>query len=180
MKLLDMTTCSVADGKGFRLVIWCSGCEHHCEGCHNAQSWDCSKGEKITQDTIDTILEQLELPYIYGITFSGGDPLHPENLFDVYQLCDIIKTNYPDKTIWLYTGYDFEDIWIPRGSVIPQNCNPTRDLRNGILKYINVLVDGQYIQEQRDIALAFRGSSNQRLIDVQKTLYYNSIVLFEE
>jgi anaerobic ribonucleoside-triphosphate reductase activating protein len=180
MRILDITTCSVADGKGFRLVVWCAGCEHHCEGCHNPESWDCNAGHKLTDKDIDIILDQLELDYIKGITFSGGDPLHPQNAEQVYKLCEVIKRNYPEKTIWVYTGYRFEDIWIPSGYWTTSDVNPTRDFGNMMLKYVDVFVDGQYVHNKRDITLAFRGSSNQRLIDVQKTLQKQKIVLYEE
>lgn len=175
-----MTTCSVADGKGFRLVIWLSGCEHHCNGCHNAQSWDCEKGTQFTLEDAEKIVKQLELPYIYGVTFSGGDPLHANNVEGVYNLCKIIKNEFPDKTIWLYTGYDFEDIYIPPWAFTTQDCDPVRDYRNEILKYIDVLVDGKFIIDKRDVTLAFRGSGNQRIIDIPKTLRKGEVVLFEQ
>ncbi|WP_281740914.1 anaerobic ribonucleoside-triphosphate reductase activating protein [Holdemanella biformis] len=179
MKYLDLTTCSIADGKGFRLVLWCSGCEHHCEACQNEQSWDCNNGYEFTDKTIESIINELSDEYIYGLTLSGGDPMHKNNVLEIFKLCKKVKEQYPNKTIWLYTGYRFEDIWIPKNSVTNANFDLERGLRNDILNHIDVLVDGRYVKELRDIALPFRGSSNQRIIDVQKTLQEQKIVLFE-
>lgn len=179
MKYLDITTCSVTDGKGFRLVLWTSGCEHHCEGCHNPQSWDADAGKDFTEETVKHILDELNHDYICGLTLSGGDPLHKNNISSVYDLCKIVKETYPDKQIWLYTGYKFETICSNLGYVQTNDFTIEKCLRNSILKYIDVVVDGQYVHSQRDITLAFRGSSNQRLIDVQKTLQKNEIVFYE-
>ena len=180
MRIIDITTCSVADGLGFRLVIWCAGCEHHCEGCHNPESWDCNAGHKLTDKDLDTIFDQLEFDYIKGITFSGGDPLHPQNVEQVYRLCRVIKENYPDKTIWIYTGYKFEDIYYEPGCFMTQDCNPARDLRNEVLKYIDVLVDGEFVHDRRNVTIAFRGSDNQRLIDVPKSLKAWKAIIYEQ
>ena len=179
MKYLDLTTCSIADGKGFRLVLWCSGCEHHCKACQNEQSWDCNNGHEFTDKTIDRIIDELSDEYIYGLTLSGGDPMHTNNVVEIFELCKKVKEQYPNKTIWLYTGYQFEDIWIPNSkdiTFIPENI---QHCRNMLLEYIDVLVDGRYVKELHDITLPFRGSSNQRIIDVQKTLQEQKIVLFE-
>ena len=180
MRILDMTTCSIADGTGFRLVIWCAGCDHHCEGCHNPESWDYYAGRDLKPDDAEKLLDEIEKPFIKGVTFSGGDPLYDKNVSGVFNLCKSIKEHYPEKTIWLYTGYDFEDIYIPPWAITTQDCNPARDFRNGILKYIDVLVDRKFIKEQRDVSIAFRGSKNQRLIDVKKSLNESKVVLYEQ
>ena len=179
MNYLDITKCSVADGKGIRIVLWVSGCDHHCEGCHNPQSWDFNKGKPFTSETREKILKELENPYVWGVTISGGEPLHFNNITDVYNLCREIKEKYSNKTIWLYTGFTFEQLFIPKGYWTTSDVNIVRDLGNDILNYIDVLVDGQFIEEKRDLTLAFRGSSNQRIIDVKKTLEKNEIVLYE-
>ena len=180
MNYLDITTCSVADGDGFRLVLWTAGCDHHCEGCHNAQSWDENGGREFTDETMAHLLNELDHEYIKGLTISGGDPLFHKNVGTIYKICQKVKERFPNKKIWLYTGFNFESFWIPKGCWITQDYNPVRDLRNGILQYVDVLVDGQYVHQQRDITLAFRGSSNQRLIDVQESLKQNEIVLYEK
>lgn len=180
MRYASIRNLDISNGSNVGVALFVQGCDFHCNECFNSETWDFDGGEEWNNEIKNYFFELLDRPFIKRCSILGGEPLHPNNVIEVYNICKTIKESYPDKTIWLYTGYDFEDIWIPRGSVIPQNCNPTRDLRNGILKYIDVLVDGQYVHQQRDITLAFRGSSNQRLIDVQKTLYYNSIVLFEE
>ena len=180
MRYASIRELDISNGSGVGVSLFVQGCEFHCDGCFNTETWDFDGGEEWTDTIEQELFALINRPFIKRWSVLGGEPLHNNNILTVYNLCKKVKETYPDKQIWLYTGYKFEDIWIPRGSVIPQNCNPTRDLRNGILKYIDVLVDGQYIHQQRDITLAFRGSSNQRLIDVQKTLYYNSIVLFEE
>lgn len=175
-----MTTCSIADGKGFRLVIWLSGCEHHCEGCHNPQSWDCDQGYVLKPEDAEKIAIELEKPYINGVTFSGGDPLHKNNVEGVFNLCKLIKKHYPEKTIWLYTGYTFEEIFHMPGYFGTQDVNPAREYRDAILRYIDVLVDGRFIKDQRDITLAFRGSDNQRIIDVPESLKQWKVVLYEQ
>ena len=180
MRILDVTTCSVADGSGFRLVIWCSGCSHQCVGCHNPESWDWDNGHKLTDEMLDTILDQLELPYIHGVTFSGGDPLYDKNIEQVYRLCKIIKENHPDKTVWLYTGYKFEEIFKTPGYYGTQNVDPVRECRHEILKYIDVLVDGEFVHDRKNTSIAFRGSDNQRIIDVSKSLKQCKAVLYEQ
>lgn len=179
MKYLDITTCSVTDGNGFRLILWCSGCEHHCDGCHNSQSWDIDAGNEFTEQTIEHILDELKHPYIYGLTISGGDPLHPDNIQDVLQLCKKVKRTYPEKNIWVYTGYTLDSFWAKEEQVVTDDFDIWKVCANTLLKYIDVLVDGKYVQELRDITLPFRGSSNQRLIDVQKTLKEQKVVLYE-
>lgn len=179
MRILDMTTCSVADGTGFRLVIWCAGCEHRCDGCHNPESWDYHAGFNFSPKEAEKLLDEIEKPFIKGVTFSGGDPLYDKNVSGVFNLCKSIKEHYPEKTIWLYTGYDFEDIFNTNNVTTNDSASET-ELKSLILKYIDVLVDRKFIKEQRDVSIAFRGSKNQRLIDVQKSLQQGKVVLFEQ
>ena len=164
MNFCQIETCSIANGTGFRVVLWCSGCPHHCKGCHNPETWQKDAGREFTDEDKQKLFELLSYPYIQGITFSGGDPLFRPNLDTVYALMQEIKTKFPDKDIWLYTGYTFEEL--------------QRDVeRKKFLPYIDVLVDGKFILEQRDITIAFRGSHNQRIINVPETLKQNKIVL---
>ncbi len=152
---------SIANGEGIRVVLWVSGCSLHCRGCHNPETWNINSGEFFGEDAKKELFEALDKPYIKGITFSGGHPLENENIDDVYCLCKEIKEKLPTKDIWLYTGYTFENI----------NSHP-------IMQYIDVLVDGKYIDEQRDLTLKFCGSKNQRLINVQKSLKENKVILY--
>ena len=159
--------CSVSNGAGVRTVLWVSGCDIHCRNCQNPQTWDFNSGIPFTDDTMQEILYDLSKPYIKGCTLSGGHPLDPHNAPEVLKIVKRVKMVFPNKDIWIYSGYTWEDII--------QN-----DTLKEILKYTDVLVDGAYIDELRDISLAFRGSSNQRIIDVQKTLYSNEVVLWQE
>jgi anaerobic ribonucleoside-triphosphate reductase activating protein len=152
---------SVANGTGIRVVLWCSGCSLHCKGCHNPETWSPNSGKPFDEVAKKELFDALNKSYIQGITFSGGHPLENENISEVYSLCKEIKERFPTKDIWLYTGYLFEDI----NSYL-------------IMKYIDVLVDGQYIEEQRDITLKWRGSRNQRVIDVKQTFEKQEIVLY--
>ena len=159
--------CSVSNGAGVRTVLWVSGCDIHCRNCQNPQTWDFNSGIPFTDDTMQEILYDLSKPYIKGCTLSGGHPLDPHNAPEVLKIVKRVKMVFPNKDIWIYSGYTWEDII--------QN-----DTLKEILKYTDVLVDGAYIDELRDISLAFRGSSNQRIIDVQKTLDSNEVVLWQE
>lgn len=152
----------IANGLGIRVTLFVSGCTHHCEGCHNPQTWDINSGEEFTDDTLNTIIEALSPDYIRGLTLSGGDPLHPANRSAILSLVMTIKSIYPDKDIWLWTGYLYENM----KSLL-------------IFNYIDVLVDGPFLLDQRDITLKYRGSPNQRVIDIKKSLDSDSIVLYE-
>lgn len=147
MKYLNILDCSIADGEGVRVVLFVSGCSHHCKGCHNPESWDPNNGKEFTEETKQKLFDLLCRDYIDGITFSGGDPLYCNNYSTILNLCLEIKQKFPNKTIWLYTGYTFEEIQ-----------------RLDIIKYIDVLVDGKFEIDKKDITLAFKGSSNQRII----------------
>ena len=161
----DLQTDSIVDGPGLRAVLWTQGCAHHCPGCQNPQTWDFNGGGLVP---IDMVLEAIdELEYQDGITFSGGDPL-----FQV-EACNIIAEHSRKKglNIWVYTGFTFEEI---------MKLAKKKPVYLDFLKKIDVLVDGRYIEKERDLNLLFRGSANQRLIDVPKTLKTGEIVLFDE
>lgn len=159
--------CSVSNGAGVRTVLWVSGCDIHCYNCHNQQTWDFNSGIPFTEETMQEILEDLSKPYIKGLTLSGGHPLDPQNAPKVLEIVKRVKMVFPNKDIWIYSGYVWEDII-------------KDDILKEILKRTDVLVDGAYIDELRDISLDFRGSSNQRIIDVKKTLKKNEVVLWKE
>ena len=153
MRYHNITKDDMLNGDGLRVVLWLAGCSHCCKECHNPVTWDPDGGLLFDDDAKQEIFEQLDKPYISGITFSGGDPLHAANRLDVRKLMKEIKEKYPDKTICLYTGDSWEDI-----------------LHYPVMKYVNVLVDGEFKVELKDTKLLWKGSSNQRVIDVQASL----------
>lgn len=162
MKYLNILDCDIVDGNGIRVSLFVSGCSHHCKGCHNPESWDAFNGKEFTEETVNKLLTLLDRDYVDGITITGGDPLMLGNRYEVTKLCKLLKEKFPNKSIWLYTGYEFEEIEALE-----------------VLQYIDVLVDGPFKLDLRDISLAFKGSSNQRVIDVQKTLKNGNIVLYK-
>ncbi|MGI6608452.1 MAG: anaerobic ribonucleoside-triphosphate reductase activating protein [Erysipelotrichaceae bacterium] len=159
MNYLKIESSSLSNGLGWRVVLWVSGCSHKCFNCHNPETWDSKAGKKFTETEKSLIMELLKPDYIRGLTLSGGDPLFESNRTEILKLVKEIKQVYPKKDIWLYTGYRFEQI---------------KDLE--LLKYIDVLVDGQYVDEKKDITLAFRGSDNQKIIDVVQSIQYNKTI----
>ena len=153
MRFHNITKDDMLNGDGLRVVLWVAGCTHCCKGCQNPITWDVAGGVLFDDDAKAEIFEQLDKSYISGITFSGGDPLHPENRAEVRELAKEIKEKYPDKTLWLYTGFTWEQI-----------------AEYPIMQYLDVVVEGPFILEQRDVKLLWKGSSNQRVVDVKKTL----------
>lgn len=160
MRYHNITKDDMLNGEGLRVVLWVSGCAHACPGCHNRITWDPEGGLSFDEAAKMELFEQLEQDYIAGITFSGGDPLFPGNRNDVEKLMGEIKEKYPNKNIWLYTGYTFEQI---------------KDLK--LLRYVDVLVDGRFVENLKDTQLHWCGSSNQKIIDVQETLKLGRVVL---
>ena len=169
---------SVADGIGVRTVLYVSGCSLHCKGCHNPECWDYSFGKPFTEDTMQELLLDLKEDYIRGVTISGGHPLDGYNLPEVYKIVKRIKMVYPNRDIWLYTGYTWDQILIQEQIYEDHEVNSPSSL--DVVKLCDVIVDGPYMEELRDISLPFRGSSNQHIIDVQKSLNKNEVVLWQE
>lgn len=153
MRYHNITKDDMLNGDGLRVVLWVAGCSHCCKGCQNPMTWDPNGGILFDDAAKQEIFEQLDKPYISGITFSGGDPLHVANREDVEKLMAQIKEKYPNKTIWLYTGDSWQNI-----------------AHYSLMKYVDVLVDGEFKQDLKDVTLLWKGSSNQRVIDVQATL----------
>lgn len=152
----------IANGPGVRVSLFVSGCPHRCKGCFNEETWDYEAGELFTGGTWHKILQLCSRRFIAGLSLLGGEPLDPKNTLDVAILAASFKKKFPNKTLWCYTGYRWEDV---------------RELY--IMKYIDVLVDGPFIEAQKDLNLRFRGSANQRIIDVQESLKRKEIVLWE-
>ncbi len=150
----------IANGTGVRVSLFVSGCRHHCKGCFNAPTWDFDYGEPFTRETQDKILKLLEPSYIEGFSLLGGEPFEPENQPVLAQLLETIKAVYPQKTVWCYSGYLFDQDMVPGGKVY----TPFTDR---MLSCIDVLVDGEFILEQKDISLQFRGSKNQRILHLE-------------
>ncbi len=153
MRYHNITKDDMLNGDGLRVVLWVAGCSHCCKECQNPLTWDPNGGLPFDAAAKQEIFEQLDKPYISGITFSGGDPLHSANRLEVRNLMAEIKQKYPDKTIWLYTGDSWESIF-----------------HYAVMQYIDVLIDGEFQIEKKDNKLLWKGSSNQRVIDVQKSL----------
>ena len=162
---------SIADGCGIRVVLWVSGCTLRCKGCQNPESWDFNSGMPFNYEAKEYLLELLDRPYIKGLTISGGHAVEQENGNNsiVLKLVKEIKERLPDKDIWLYTGLilSIDDFRKPFGDLTA---------KNELFKLCDVIVDGEYIEDQRDITLPFRGSRNQRIIDVKKTIEQDKII----
>lgn len=169
------------NGDGLRVTLFVSGCHHHCDECQNPQTWDCKSGIEFDVDASQEIFEQLNQDYIDGITFSGGDPLDINNAITVSELVEVIKKVYQTKTIWLYTGYTWEDIKTLMSTHYIAPCKDS-EWTNAIGKIINnidILVDGRYEKDLADVNYPWAGSTNQKVIDVQKSLTANQVVLWE-
>lgn len=158
----NITTDDMLNGDGLRTVLWVAGCEHKCEGCHNPVTWDIDGGVEFDKAAHEELFEKLSRDYISGVTFSGGDPLHPKNRDEITALARECRERFPEKTVWLYTGYTFEEI---------------KELE--VVRYCDVIVDGKFEIDKRDEKLHWKGSSNQRVIDVRETMRLKKIVLFD-
>ncbi|MBQ6546653.1 MAG: anaerobic ribonucleoside-triphosphate reductase activating protein [Bacilli bacterium] len=143
----------ISDGPGVRVSIFMQGCQFHCKNCFNPETWDFNKGKEFTEHTINRVLELAEKEYIQGLSILGGEPMHPKNEENTLKLAKAFKEKYPKKDIWMWSGFLYEDI---------------KDKE--IFKYIDVLIDGQYKDELHDFRLKYRGSSNQRVIDIKKSI----------
>lgn len=160
MNYHNITKEDMLNGDGIRVVLWVSGCNHKCKNCHNSITWDKNGGLLFDKKAEDELFEALDKPFIDGITFSGGDPLMPENRDEVMRLVKKCRNEFPDKTIWLYTGYSFNEV---------------KDIEG--IELIDVLADGEFVEELKDNNVKWVGSSNQKVIDVKKTLQSGAIVI---
>ena len=168
MNYADIKKVDVANGEGVRVSVFVSGCTHHCKGCFNRCAWDFNYGEKFTQDEVKKVVEYMDHDYIEGLSLLGGEPLEEQNQEGLLPLVKEVKKRFPDKNIWCYTGYDFEKDVV--GKMAKEN-ETTKEL----LKYLDVVVDGKFEEDKKDLNLRFRGSSNQRIVNVQETLKTGNI-----
>lgn len=162
MRYHNITTDDMLNGDGLRTVLWVAGCTHCCEGCHNPCTWDIDGGIPFDEDAERELFDKLAPDYISGLTFSGGDPLHPRNRGEVTRLAKKCREMFPNKTIWLYTGFLYEEI-----------------AGLEVVSFVDVIVDGEFVKAQYDAKLHWIGSANQRVIDVRETRHSSGIVLFD-
>lgn len=166
------------NGEGLRVTLFVSGCEHKCQNCHNPETHDVNSGDILTDEKVQEIIKILSHDYISGITLSGGDPLHTENVYPLYNLLNKIKEKYNDtKNIWIYTGYTWENIFSTDDS---EESNLDIFFRRKVVSMADVLVDGKFIESLADINYCWAGSTNQRVIDVKESLKENKVILWSE
>ena len=172
MNYASLKTYDTANGPGVRVSLFVSGCEHYCKDCFNSEAWDFNYGKEFTEDTLHQVIEAMTKSWIYGITILGGEPMNPKNVIEVSKIIARIRCSFPNKTIWVYSGYTLEELLSRyQNMFIDPNINQEVAFATGsILKNIDVLVDGRFVTEKKDLKLRFRGSSNQRIIDVQHYL----------
>lgn len=168
----EIKKCDIANGEGVRVSLFVSGCTHHCKGCFNPETWSFQYGSLFTEKVQREILKSLEPSYIAGLTLLGGEPFEVENQRALLPFIRAVKKNYPKKNIWCYTGYTLEKDLLSGDGV---RCECTDEM----LSLIDILVDGEFIEEQKDISLVFKGSANQRVIDLPETLKYKRICLWK-
>ena len=161
MKYNKIRKMDISNGPGVRVSIFMQGCEFHCKNCFNAETWNFKGGKEFTDETINRVLELSEKDYVAGLSILGGEPMHPKNIDGTIELAKAFKEKYPEKNVWAWSGFKFD-----------------KDLKDKeVVKYLDVLVDGQYVDEQHNPKLEWRGSENQRVIDVQKSLEQNKVVM---
>ncbi len=172
MNYADIKKADIANGTGVRVSVFVSGCTHHCKNCFNQEAWDFNYGKEFTQKEIDKVISELNHSYVEGLSLLGGEPLEHKNQQGLLPLLRQVKQKFPDKNIWCYSGYTFEDDIMGK---MYKNWEETPEL----LSYIDVLVDGKFEEDKKDIALRFRGSSNQRILDAKKSVKEGKAVLFD-
>ncbi len=173
MNYASIKNCDIANGPGVRVSLFVSGCTHHCKGCFNEIAWDFDYGQPFTQEAIDMILDMLKPAYVKGLTLLGGEPFEPQNQPAIVDLLRQVKATYPEKSIWAFSGYLFDR------DILPGKLGDPAITRE-YLSYLDVLVDGPFIEAKKNLSLRFRGSENQRLINVPASLEKGSVVLWED
>ncbi len=171
MHYCNIKDCDIANGIGVRVSLFVSGCRNHCKNCFQSETWAFDYGEEFTAETEDKILKMLAPSYVHGLTVLGGEPMEPENQKELLPFLKRIKATYSNKNIWLFSGFTLEEILNP-------DCRAHTEYAPEILSLLDVLVDGRFVEEKKDISLRFRGSSNQRLIDMPTTLATGKVTLW--
>jgi len=166
--------CDIANGPGVRTTLFVSGCTNHCEGCFQPETWSFTYGEPYTEKTEQEILEELKKPFVRGLTLLGGDPFEPSNQRELVRLLRRVREELPEKDIWAYSGFRLEEELKTDGS------HPRCEVTDEMLSYLDVLVDGRFVLAKKDIRLRFCGSSNQRVIDMRKTLANGEVILWDD
>lgn len=173
MNYADIKRIDVANGPGVRVSLFVSGCTHHCKGCFNEVTWDFNYGKPFTENEIDEIIEYLDKDYIKGLTILGGEPFEHQNQKGLLPLLRKVREVLPEKSIWCFSGYLFDK------QIVGEMCQKWEETKE-MLSYLDVLVDGRFIQERKNLSLRFRGSDNQRIILVQESLKVGNVVLWDE
>lgn len=183
MRYAQIRSMDISNGEGVGVSLFVQGCPFQCKNCFNSDTWDFNGGKEWTEEIKDKFMKLIDRPYIKRVSFLGGECLADQNLDEVLKLVKQIRNSYPDKTIWLYTGFEWNSLM----SKICQPTFPDKDFeriieihkkRKEIISNVDVLVDGEYIDEQKDLSLKFRGSKNQRVIDVKQSLAQNKVILY--
>lgn len=168
----EIKECDIANGPGVRVTLFVSGCTHHCKGCFNEMTWDFQYGRQFKEEDIEKILKLMEPSYISGLTLLGGEPMEYVNQQGLLPLLRSVKKKYPEKSVWCYTGYLYDE------DILQDFCKKWPETQE-MLTYLDIVVDGEFVEELKDISLQFRGSSNQRIIDVKESMKAGVIVLWE-
>lgn len=184
MRFASMRNLDISNGEGVGVSLFVQGCDRHCFNCFNSDTWDFNGGKEWTEETKNKFIKLIDRPYINRISVLGGEPLAEQNLDEVLSLIKEIRISFPAKTIWLYTGFCWNDIMCSFAGlqadyvVLDKKDIEAWEKRKKIISNIDILVDGEYIDEQKDLSLRFRGSKNQRVIDVKQSLAQNKVVLY--
>ena len=173
MNYATIKNCDIANGPGVRVSLFVSGCTHRCPGCFNEVAWDFDYGEEFTQETMDSIVSMLKAPHIKGLTLLGGEPFEPQNQPAIVELLRQVKRECPEKSIWAFSGYLFDK------DILAGRLGPW-EITEEYLSYLDVLVDGPFVMAKKNLSLRFRGSENQRLINVPASLAAGEVVLWED
>lgn len=179
MRYSQIRNLDISNGLGVGVSLFVQGCPFHCKNCFNSDTWDFNGGKEWTEEIKDRFIKLIDRPYIKRISFLGGECLAEQNLDEVLKLVQEIRISFPDKTIWLYTGYSYSEIFRGQSLCLSQE-GLNNFKRREIIKLCNIVVDGEYIDEQKDLTLRWRGSKNQRVIDVKQSLAQNKMVLYCE
>ena len=170
----ELKKCDIANGAGVRVSLFVSGCTNRCPGCFQPQTWDFCYGQPYTPDTEAEIFAELDKPFVRGLTVLGGEPFEPENQRELVHLLQKVKARYPGKDVWVFTGFTLD------GELLVDGSHPRCEVTDEMLRHIDVLVDGRFVSELKDISLQFRGSRNQRVIDMNETRKTGNITIWKD